>query len=150
MNTINLQSKTQAERGTVEKYWFENENIGLKRTLFHRVYIPLKPFNSGLDHDAQPVETEIVIEWLNLQLPDPDDLDNLDLSKIKDDQTEVSLYLGGAHNPCEILKMNWAKTADHSYLVSCELLIDLEYEGVAKNESFRFETILELDPRVKE
>jgi hypothetical protein len=31
---IDLQKKTQAEKGTVEKYRFENENIGLKTHYF--------------------------------------------------------------------------------------------------------------------
>ncbi len=71
MDTIDLQTITQAEKGKAEKYWFENEHIGLNRTLFHRVYIPLSPFNSGLDDDAQPVKTAIVMEWLNLNLSFP-------------------------------------------------------------------------------
>ena len=49
MDKIQLQNKTKALDGTIEAYWFENENIGLKNTLFHRLTIPLVAFDSGLD-----------------------------------------------------------------------------------------------------
>ncbi len=150
MDKINLQSLTKAEKGIVEKYWFENEHIGLKRTLFHRVYIPLTPFNSRLDYEEQPVETAIVMEWLDLKLKNPDDLDNLQLKSSLEDETEVSIYLGNAHNPCDIVRMNWRKTSENNYLVNAELMIDFEYEGVAKNESFNFETVVEFDTKTKE
>lgn len=149
MNKINLQSITKAEKGTAEKYWFENEHIGLKRTLFHRVYIPLTPFNSGLEYEEQPVETTIVIEWLNLKLKNPDDLHNLHLKNAPEDETEVSVYIGDVHNPCDILSMHWAKTSGNEYRVYAELMIDFEYEGVAQNEYFNFETTVELNTKTK-
>lgn len=62
MKNIQLQSKTKALRGRVEAYWFENENVDLDNTLFHRLSIPLAAFDSGLDYDEQPVETEIVLD----------------------------------------------------------------------------------------
>ena len=68
MKKIELQRKTTAKKGRIEMYYFENNSIGLKKTLFHRIYIPLEPFDSGLEYESQPIETEIVIEWLNLKL----------------------------------------------------------------------------------
>ncbi len=150
METINLQLKTEAEKGTTEKYWFENEFVGLKRTLFHRVYIPLKPFNSGLDYEEQPLETMIVMEWLNLNLPDPDDLDNLSLKSTPEDGIEVSIYLGCAHNPCDIIELHWKKISNNTYAVVGELLIDFEFERVAKNEFFKFETTIVFDTKTIE
>ncbi|AHM60032.1 hypothetical protein D770_08855 [Flammeovirgaceae bacterium 311] len=150
MEKIGLQAKTKAEPGVAEKYWFENEHIGLRRTLFHRVHIPLSEFSSGLDYEPQPVKIEIVMEWLDLNLPDPDNLDGLNLKSSPEDQTEVSLYLGMAHNPCDIIKMNWKRTAEHIYNIHCELFIDFEFEGVAENEIFKFETVVRLDPEIKE
>lgn len=50
MKAIELQGKTEAQQGSGESYWFENSRIGMKRTLFHRFNIPLKPFNSGLEY----------------------------------------------------------------------------------------------------
>ncbi|MBK9453334.1 MAG: hypothetical protein IPN95_28905 [Bacteroidetes bacterium] len=150
METINLQLKTEAEKGTAEKYWFENEFTGLQRTLFHRVYIPLKPFNSGLDYEEKPLETIIVMEWLNLNLSDPDNLDNLSLKSTPEDGIEVSIYLGCAHNPCNIIAMNWKRISTNSYAVVGELLIDFEFERVAKNEFFKFETTIVFDTKTIE
>jgi hypothetical protein len=53
MKKIELQQKTTAKKGKIEFYYFENENIGLKKTLFHRIYIPLEPFDSGLEYESQ-------------------------------------------------------------------------------------------------
>ena len=150
METINLHFKTEAEKGTAEKYWFENEFVGLQRTLFHRVYIPLKPFNSGLDYEEKPLETIIVMEWLNLNLPDPDNLNNLSLKSTPEDGIEVSVYLGCAHNPCDIIEFHWKKIANNTYAVVGELLIDFEFERVAKNEFFKLETTIVFDTKTIE
>lgn len=53
MDTINLQQKTRAKKGIVEPYWFENDTIGLPRTLFYRITIPLQAFDSGLEYEEQ-------------------------------------------------------------------------------------------------
>jgi hypothetical protein len=78
MDKINLQNKTYTKNGTIEPYWFENEIIGLKRTLFHRINIPLDSFNSGLEYEKQPVETAIIIEWLQLNVENIDNLECTD------------------------------------------------------------------------
>ena len=150
METINLQNKTEAEYGKVEIYWFENENIGLQKTLFHRINIPLKSFNSGLDYESQPLETEIVIEWLNLNLPEPTNLDGLKLTTTPEDETEVSIYVGSAHNPCNIKNLELIKITDNIYEMKCELFVEFEYEGVAENEEFEFVTQLVLKPKIIE
>jgi hypothetical protein len=49
METIGLQTKAYPQEGTIEHYWFENERVGLARTLFRRIRIPFEPFDSGLD-----------------------------------------------------------------------------------------------------
>lgn len=150
MTKIELQNKTIAKKGKIEIYFFENENIGLKKTLFHRIYIPLKPFDSGLEYESQPVETEIVMEWLNLKLKEPTDLKGLKLSSNPDDEIEVSIYVGSAHNPCDIIKMEFQKIGDSKYKVDCSLSVDFEHEGVAENEQFTFTTELHLDKEIKE
>ena len=58
METIGLQENARPLPGTIEHYWFENERVGLARTLFHRIRIPFEPFDSGLDHVPQPERTE--------------------------------------------------------------------------------------------
>ena len=141
--TIDLQNKTQAEKGTVEKYWFENENIGLKRTLFHRISIPLKPFDSGIEYESQPVETIMIIEWMNLNLSNPDELDRVSIQTDKDSETEASLYIGNAHNPFDILNLTLSKIDGKNYKVIGKIMVDFEHEMVANNEMFEFETTIE-------
>lgn len=140
MENINLQIKTTAQIGKAEKYWFENNRIGLKKTLFHRIYVPLVPFNSGLDYVEQPENTEIVIEWLKLDLANPDDLDGLVIKSQDYKDLEASIYIGSAHNPCEILILQLHKTEADEYRIICELKVNFEFEGVAKDELFKFET----------
>lgn len=142
MNKINLQKKAQAREGRAEKYWFENDTTGLEKTLFHRITIPLTPFHSGLNYESQPVETEIVIEWLNLHLVDPDDLDNLQISSQKYEELEASIYVGSAHNVCEVIKLHFQRKEGTNYQVAGEISIDFESEGVAQNEAFSFQTII--------
>ena len=141
--TVGLQSKTQAEKGTVEKYWFENENIGLKKTLFHRISIPLKPFDSGIEYESQPVETIMIIEWMNLNLPNPDELDGISIQTDKDSETEATVYIGNAHNPFDILNLTLNKIDEKNYRAIGKIMVDFEHEMVANNEIFEFETIIE-------
>lgn len=146
---IGLQNKTKANKGKIELYYFKNENIGLEKTLFHRVYVPLKPFDSGLEYESKPFETEIVMEWLNLKLDNPMDLDKLKLNSKPGDEIEVSVYLGSAHNPCDINNLVFKKIEETHYEIECELFIDFEHEMIAKNEIFKFNTELLLDPEIK-
>lgn len=141
--TVDLQNKTQAKKGTVEKYWFENENIGLKKTLFHRIYIPLKPFNSGIEYESQPVETIMIIEWMNLNLSNPNELDGISIETDKDSKIEASVYIGNVYNPFDILKLTLNKIGKRNYKVIGKIMIDFEHEMVANNETFEFETTIE-------
>ncbi len=141
--TVELQNKTQAEKGTVEKYWFENENIGLKKTLFHRIIIPLKPFNSGIEYESQPIETDLIIEWLNLNLTNPDELDGITIKTDKDSEAEASIYIGNAHNPVDIMELTLNKIDERKYRIIGKIMIDFEHEMVAKNEIFEFKTTAE-------
>ena len=140
---IDLQGKTKPKRGTISYYWFENENTGLKRTQFHRVKIPLVPFNSGFNYENQPHETEVIMEWLELKLESPNQLDGLKISTVKGGEEEISIYLGSAHNPCDINNLTLKKTKENSYVLDCELLVDFEHEMVAKNEIYKFQTIID-------
>ncbi len=143
MKKINLQSKATAQKGTAQKYWYENIDVELSNTLFHRICIPLTPFDSGLEYESQPVETEIVIEWINLNLQNPDDLDNLLISSQEYEQLEASVYIGGAHNICEVKRLELRKKESDIYFVNGEVLIDFQSEGVGENETFKFKTEVE-------
>ena len=140
MDKIQLQNKTKALDGTIEAYWFENENIGLKNTLFHRLTIPLVAFDSGLDYEEQPVETALVLDWYELNLSEPENLDGLNLSHDLYPEAEGSVYVGSAHNWCSVKRLNISKNIDGGFSVVGECLIEFENEGVAENELFNFET----------
>jgi hypothetical protein len=140
---IKLQNKTQVEKGIIKSYWFENENIGLANTLFHRITLPLKEFDSGLDYEEQPVQTEIVLDWYNLGLPEPSELDGLNLSHSNYSDAEGSVYVGCSHNWCDVKKLNIVKNIDGNFDVSGKILIEFEKEGVGENEEFTFQTSCE-------
>jgi hypothetical protein len=142
MDKINLQNKAKAKKGTAEMYWFENDFTGLKKTLFHRITVPLTPFNSGLEYESQPVKTAIFIEWLVLNLADPNDLDGVEISSQKYEKMEASVYIGGAHNICDVNQLNIKRKKDNTYFIEGELLIVFEHEGVAENEVFTFQTTI--------
>lgn len=149
MRQINLQNKTSAEKGEIRLYWFENQSIGLKRTLFHQIDIPLTPFDSGIDYESQPVSTVITIRWLNLDLKQPTDLDGLTITTTPNDDAEITIYLGNAHNPCDIRQLELRQVKNNLYEINCVLFVEFEYEGVAENEIFSFTTQLELHTEIK-
>ncbi|MCG7562464.1 MULTISPECIES: hypothetical protein [Pseudoalteromonas] len=137
---IDLQSKTRVENGVIESYWFENKNIGLSKTLFHRVILPLAAFDSGLDCDVQPTKTEIVLDWYELDLTDPSNLDGVNLSHSAYTEAEGSVYIGCVHNWCDVKELNIYKNQDGSFKVSGSISVEFNNEGVAENEDFSFQT----------
>ena len=140
MDIIDLQRKARLKEGTIEYYWFENENIGLKNTLFHRINIPLEPFDSGLDYVHQPEETEIVIEWINLRLKNPWQLSGIEITSEKTEDVEASIYIGSAHNWFHIESLKLQEIAPENYELIGKGIVDFETEGVGKNEQFHFKT----------
>ena len=140
---IDLQNKTQAEKGTVEKYWFENEHSGIKKTLIHKIRIPLKPFNSGFEYESQPVETLLVIDFLNLNLLNPNELDGLVIKKDKESDIDASVYVGNVYNVFDIYNLTFKKVSENEYQVNGDIMVDFENEMTAKNENFNFNTTVE-------
>ncbi len=138
MNTIDLKNKTHVNQGTIESYWFENENIGLKNTLFHRITLPLQEFDSGIEYEEQPVNTEIVLEWYALGLKDPTKLDGLNLSHKNFPNAEASVYLGSAHNWCNVLELEVSEKGPLVFELKGRINIEFENERVAQNELFEF------------
>lgn len=149
MKSINLQEKTTAGKGKVDVFWYKNERIGLERTIFHRIRIPLKSIASELEEGAQAIDTEIEIDWLNLNLRDPLELDRLILKSTPDDDSEIMVLLGKAHNPCDLKRMAITKIGDYLYEIDCTLRVDFEQEKVAANEIFKFKTQIEVKPEIR-
>jgi hypothetical protein len=135
---IGLQTKARPLKGTIEHYWFENEHVGLARTLFHRIRIPFEPFDSGLDYVSQPEETELVVEWINLGLDDPAALDGVEIAMGQTSDVEASIYLGAAHNWYQIEKLTLTREG-RRYRVASVGTVEFTREGVANDERFAFE-----------
>ncbi len=140
--TISLQQKARLLPGRIEHYWFENEHIGLKRTRFHRIVIPIEPFDSGLEYVQQPEHTELVIDWINLGIVDPGDLDGVTIAMGVTPDVEASIYIGSAHNWTEITELNLVKEGE-GYRVRGKGIVQFENERVGRNEPFVFETTAE-------
>ncbi len=147
MDEINLQDKTKATPGIIESYWFENPNIGLKNTEFHSIEIPLKPFDSGLSYEEQPLETIVVFDWFKLNLEDPSQLEGLNLNHENYPEAEASVYVGCSHNWCQIKELSLNKIGHNAFEVSGKLFVEFENENVAKNELFTFSTTAKYSER---
>lgn len=140
MDTIDLQRKTKPKEGTIEYYWFENENIGLENTLFHRITIPLEPFDSGLDYVEQPEVTELVIDWISLALEDPTLLAGVEITSDSMEDIEATIYIGAAHNWVNVDSLKLKELAPNQYELNGTITIEFENEGVGRNEKFCFST----------
>ena len=140
MDVIDLQSKAVPKRGRIEAYWFENENIGLPRTLFHRLYLPFEPMDTGLEYVGQPESTEICYEWLTLGLEDQSALDGMNLNSANYPDGEASIYVGAAHNPIQFEKFILQETEPGLFKIAAEMTVLFEFEGVARNERFSLHT----------
>ncbi len=92
------------------------------------------PFDSGLDYEEQPVKTQIVFDWFEFNLEDVGNLEKVNWDLIGDDcGVEVSIYLGSAHNPCDIKDLKFKKIEENVFEMKCDLYIDFEHENVAEN-----------------
>jgi hypothetical protein len=147
--TIDLQRKTRPLAGCIEHYWFENALTGLARTLFHRIVIPLEPFDSGLDYVPQPESTELVVEWIALGLSDPAALDGVVIASGVTPHVEASVYLGSAHNWVDIKDLRLTKDGG-VYLIHCKAIVEFETEGVGQNERWEFATAARYVGRAKD
>ncbi len=139
VNAIDLQHKARPLAGRIECYWFENEHVGLKPTLFHRIVVPFSPFDSGLSWVPQPESTELVVEWMQLGLTDPSALDGIVVASGVTPRLEASIYLGSAHNWVSISELRLTREGDH-FRLRCRAVIDFRSEGVGQNEPLHVET----------
>ncbi|MFT5692068.1 MAG: hypothetical protein ACI92E_001399, partial [Oceanicoccus sp.] len=135
MDAIELQMKTRALPGKIDAYWYEDDSANLKRTMFHRVTIPLEAFNSGLPDDTQPLSTEMIFDWYNLSLGDISDVDGLNLCHKNYEEAEGDVVIGGVHNWCDVKRLEFVKTASGVFNVSGEIIVEFEGEELGANET---------------
>ena len=137
---FDLQNKTKPKEKTIQYYWFENENVGLVKTLFHRIEIPLEPFDSGIDYVNQPQETGFIIEWINLGLDDPTQLAGIEITSKNTKKMEASIYIGSTHVWTIVESLKLKEISPSNYELDGFLTIEFEYEGIGKDEQFKFIT----------
>ncbi|MCY0963958.1 hypothetical protein [Parathalassolituus penaei] len=140
-SVIGLSGKTELMEGEIMAYWFENQKIGFPRTLIHRITLPFKPFYSGLPWESQPVETMLMLDWYSLGLSDPKQLNHLQLCQAQHPESEATIYLGNAYNPCDVLRLDVTEIKPGLFELNGKLLINFEHEMVARNELFEFKTL---------
>jgi len=133
-----LQDCATPREVTIGFYWFENENIGLTRTRFHRIQGEFDPLDMGCDYIKQLEVSRLTMEWIELDIDDPGCLAGVDIFSARRRKMEASVYIGAAHNPIDISRMHIKDVAPNQYKIEASLRIDSEYEGVADRENFNF------------
>ena len=134
---INLQAKTKPLSASISYKWYDNPNIGLVLTRFHQIEIPLTPFYTALPYVEDPLETSIQIDWIELDIANPADLDGLNISHESHPTMEASVYLGGAHNMIRVKSLLLSRLTSNQFQLEADLHIDFQSEGVADNEPYR-------------
>jgi hypothetical protein len=116
---------------------FENRFIGLAPTLFYELRIPLKPFDSGIEWEENPVETEFQLRSLDLPVRDWRLLAGQTF-ELEEQQSDASIYLGTAHNPVIIERLRFTQLQDLQFDVECKLYCDFEFERVGNSGRLEF------------
>lgn len=145
MDKINLQQKARTCVGEISNFWFENSNIGLQRTLFYKIVVPLEPFDSGLCYVQQPEETEIVIDWIVLDSPSIESIESFEIGSDSSVSYESTIYIGSAHNPIDYERLLFKRISANEFFVQGRALIDFKHERVAENEYFDFSAKLKIN-----
>jgi len=119
---------------------FHNPSIGLVPTLFYDITIPLESFDSGLEWEEQPVNTEFQLDFLVFPIKDWRDFDENSFDDISEENSDASIYLGTAHNPVFINHINFKWLEQANLKMDCILLCDFEFESVAEKEIVKLST----------
>ncbi|WP_299107272.1 hypothetical protein [uncultured Tenacibaculum sp.] len=90
------------------------------------------------------------MEWIQLDINNPFELDRINIVTTPEDDTQSSIYIGTRHTPSDIKNMKFRQIEKDKYEVICELFAEFEYESVAKNELLNFKTILQVNRDIKE
>ncbi len=139
---VPLPRYVQPQPGTMNARLFENPYIGLARTLFYDITIPLEPFDSGLSYEEQPVETAFQLEFLRFLLNDWRAFDDRDFTLAPED-SDGSIYLGAAHNPVHVSHMHFARRDRTRFQIDCTLYCVFEQAGVGDNTTVELKTDVE-------
>ena len=127
----------KAKIGNMRAHLFHNPTIGLAPTLFYDIKIPLEPFDSGLEWEEQPVNTEFQLDFLVFPVKDWREFDGKSYNDMSEDDADASVYLGNAHNPVYIKNISFEYLAQNRFRLDCTLLCDFTFETVADDETVK-------------
>jgi len=133
-----------AKPGQMQAHLFQNLHIGLAPTLFYNIMIPLEPFDSGLEWEEQPVHTEFRLEFVRLPTKDWRNLDGKSFEVAQDD-ADGSIYLGTAHNPVDIRRIQFTRLSETTLQINCSLFCDFESEMIADSVLVELTTEVKFD-----
>ncbi|HEX7898538.1 MAG TPA: hypothetical protein VF950_12310 [Planctomycetota bacterium] len=134
--------RMKAEPGTLHALIFENLKIGLPRALFYDLEIPLAPFDSGLPGDAPDIAKRFRLNFLQLPAPDWRRLDGRTF-ELEADAADGSIYLGNAHNPVDLPRLEFRNLEGCRFQVEARLNCDFEFENVALSDTVELATTVE-------
>jgi hypothetical protein len=126
----------------MNSYWFSNSNIGLVSAFFFNIEVPLEPFDSGLDYEAQPCKTVFRLDFIRFGVSNWRELDGR-VFQLAQDDSDASTYIGYAHNRVYITSIKFKFLGDKSFNIDCTLFCNFEAAGVGQNATVEISTIIE-------
>ncbi|NJC27070.1 hypothetical protein [Neolewinella antarctica] len=132
MHHINLQQNTSALAGTISIYQLDPE-AGVN---YLQILIPLAPF-PYLDGEE---DTEVMLDWVDEDLLVGSKTERAHARLLV--ETEISIYVGGAHNRCSVRSFRLHQEDALRYSVELQLRVHFSEQGVGADEEFSVRSLL--------
>jgi hypothetical protein len=110
---------------------FANPRAGFLATLLFDIEIPLQPFEFG----GELQKTAVRLDFIELPVSDWRQLQNREFRFPVNPQPgyiDGSVYLGHAHNPCDVTRIRFGPVAGRSLQAELDVRFNFEYEGPAE------------------
>ena len=115
-------------QGTLKAHVFKNPNVGIRPTLFFKAEIPLAPF----EYDGEMERTSVRLDFIKFRVRDWRDLSGKNFTfpiNPEPGYIDGSLYLGGAHNPADVTRIECYKFEGDLLEVEIDVRFDFTVEG---------------------
>jgi len=135
------------QSGELSSTVFENEHVGISRSVFFRILIPIAPF----DFEGESVETSVRLDLIDFGVTDWRLLNDKSFVfpvNPAEGYIDGSMYLGHAHNPADVTRIAFGRFTDSSVEVDFDIAFDFTYEGPSRlgKPSFTWRVVLNFDP----
>jgi len=110
---------------------FSNPHVGLPATLFFDIEIPLRPF----EFDGALQTTAVRLDFIRFPVSDWRQFEDREFRfpvSPRPGYIDGSVYLGEAHNPCDVTRIRFGPLAGRTLQAELDLRFDFEYEGPAE------------------